>query len=210
MWIVFTLAFLIGIYLIWIGGWPILAVGVLAIITAIAYTGGPFPLGYHGLGEIFVFIFFGPVAVCGTYYVQAGYISASAWWASIPMGFLISAVLVVNNFRDLETDKEGGKRTLAVRLGYAGTQREYYLIIIASLIVPLLMWLSGEHSAWILLPWVSLFLVRPLIHDMQTKKGVSLNATLAGTARLSLVFGILLSIGYLIDKINFILLTDYK
>ena len=202
MWAVFLLAFFIGTYLIWIGGWPILVIGVLSIITAIAYTGGPFPLGYHGLGEVFVFIFFGPVAVCGTYYVQAGYIGASAWWASIPMGFLISAILVVNNFRDLETDKKGGKRTLAVRLGPAGTRWEYYLFLAASLTVPLIMWLSGEHSAWMLLPWISLLLIRPLVRDMQTKKGVPLNNTLAGTARLSLVFGVLFSIGYLLDKIK--------
>lgn len=204
MWITFALSFFIGLYLIWIGGWPILAIGVLAIITAIAYTGGPYPLGYHGLGEILVFIFFGPVAVCGTYYVQAGYISASAWWASIPMGLLITAILVVNNFRDLETDKKGGKRTLAVRLGYVGARREYAFLIIASLTIPLIMWLSGKHSAWILLPWISLFLVKPLMSDMRTKKGVPLNSTLAGTARLSLVFGILFSIGYLADKISLI------
>lgn len=204
MWIVFALAFFIGTYLIWIGGWPILAVGVLSIITAIAYTGGPYPLGYHGLGEVFVFIFFGPVAVCGTYYVQAGYIGASAWWASIPMGFLISAILVVNNYRDLEEDKSGGKRTLAVRMGPAGARREYAFFLIASLIIPLIMWLSGEHSAWILLPWASLLLIRPLFHDMKTKKGAPLNATLAGTARLSLVFGILFSIGYLLDKFNLV------
>ncbi|MDD4239425.1 MAG: 1,4-dihydroxy-2-naphthoate polyprenyltransferase, partial [Desulfotomaculaceae bacterium] len=204
MWTVFTMAFIVGTYLIWMGGWPILVIGVLSIITAIAYTGGPYPLGYHGLGEVFVFIFFGPVAVCGTYYVQAGYIGASAWWASIPMGFLVTAILVVNNFRDLDTDKKGGKRTLAVRLGPAGTRREYFLLLTASLTVPLIMWLSGEHSAWVLLPWISLFLIRPLIRDMQTKKGVPLNNTLAGTARLSLVFGILFSIGYLVDKINLI------
>lgn len=202
MWTVFTLAFFTGTYLIWIGGWPILVIGILSIITAIAYTGGPFPLGYHGLGEVFVFVFFGPVAVCGTYYVQAGYIGTSAWLASIPMGFLISAILVVNNFRDLETDKRGGKRTLAVRLGPAGTRREYFLLLTASLTVPLIMWLSGEHSVWILLPCISLFLIRPLVRDMRTKKGVPLNNTLAGTARLSLVFGVLFSIGYLLDKIK--------
>ena len=203
MWTVFTLAFFIGIYLIWMGGWPILVVGVLSIITAIAYTGGPFPLGYHGLGEVFVFIFFGPVAVCGTYYVQAGFIGASAWWASIPMGLLVSAILVVNNLRDLETDKKGGKRTLAVRLGPAGTRWEYSFFLTAALTVPLIMWLSGGHSAWILLPWISLFLIPPLVRDLQTKKGVPLNNTLAGTARLSLVFGVLFSIGYLLDKMKY-------
>jgi len=200
MWTVFVLAFLIGTYLIWVGGWPILLIGVLSIITAIAYTGGPYPLGYHGLGEIFVFIFFGPVAVCGTYYVQAGFIGASAWWASIPMGFLICAILVVNNYRDMETDKKGGKRTLAVRLGPSCTRWEYYFFLMASQLVPLIMWLSGEYSLWMIMSWISLPLIRPLVRDVQTKKGVALNATLAGTARFTLIFSILFSIGYLIDK----------
>jgi 1,4-dihydroxy-2-naphthoate octaprenyltransferase len=201
MWIVFALAFFVGTYLIWIGGWPVLVIGVLSIITAIAYTGGPFPLGYHGLGEIFVFIFFGPVAVCGTYYVQAGFISTSAWWASIPMGFLICAILVVNNYRDIETDKRGGKMTLAVRLGPDYTRLEYCFFLMASLAVPFIMWMRGDYSAWILLPWISLFLIRQLIHDMKIKNGTSLNTTLADTARLTLVFGILFSLGYLVDKL---------
>ncbi|ATW26552.1 1,4-dihydroxy-2-naphthoate polyprenyltransferase [Candidatus Formimonas warabiya] len=200
MWAVFVLAFLIGTYLIWVGGWPILVVGVSAIISAIAYTGGPFPLGYHGLGEIFVFIFFGPVAVCGTYYVQAGSVSTAAWCASLPVGLLISAVLVVNNFRDLETDQKTGKRTLAVRLGPGHAQMEYVLLLASSLLIPLLMWLTGQSSLWILLSWFSLPLVPPLIGDIRTKRGVPLNATLAGTARLSLVFSILFSFGYLLDK----------
>lgn len=198
MWAVFALAFLIGSYLIWIGGWPVLLIGVLSIICAIAYTGGPYPLGYHGLGEIFVFIFFGPVAVCGTYYVQAGLVADVSWWASLPMGFLISAILVVNNFRDLETDKKVGKRTLAVRLGPSGTQREYFLLLAASGVVPLIMWLTGQASGWVLLSWLSLPLALPLFKDLRTKKGVPLNATLAGTARLSLVYSLLFSIGYLV------------
>lgn len=197
---VFTLAACIGFYLIWAGGWPILVVGILSILAAVAYTGGPYPLGYHGLGDVLVFIFFGPVATCGTFYVQAGNIGAAAWWASLPMGFLITAILVVNNYRDLETDRKGGKRTLAVRLGPAGTRGEYYLLLAAALAVPLLMWRGGDYSSWILLPLLSLCLIRPLLRDMKTKKGSPLNATLAGTARFTLVFGILFSLGYLLDK----------
>lgn len=198
---VFALAAVIGLYLVWVGGWPIMLVGALAILTAIAYTGGPFPLGYHGLGEIFVFIFFGPVAVCGTYYVQAGFISSSAWWASLPMGFLIVAILVVNNYRDLETDRKGGKRTLAVRLGPGAARGEFILLMTASLAVPAVMWISGRYPAWLLLPCASMFFMRPLIHDIKTKAGASLNATLAGTARVSLIFGILFSAGYLLAKL---------
>ncbi len=204
MWVVFALAFLIGTYLIWAGGWPILVIGILSIVAAIAYTGGPFPLGYHGFGEILVFIFFGPVAVCGTYYVQALELSTVVCWASLPMGFLISALLVVNNFRDLETDKTAGKRTVAVRLGPFGAQMEYYLLLIASMAVPLVMYLYGQTSAWILVSWLSLPLVPPLVRDIRTKRGVPLNATLAGTARLGLVFSILFSIGYLMEKLFFL------
>ncbi|AQS58129.1 1,4-dihydroxy-2-naphthoate polyprenyltransferase [Desulforamulus ferrireducens] len=200
MGVVFVLAFVLGLYLTWVGGWVILALGIAAIISAIAYTGGPYPLGYHGLGDIFVFLFFGPVAVCGTYYVQAGSLSSAAWWGSLPMGFLITAVLVVNNYRDLPQDKKTGKRTIAVRLGPAATRWEYYLLVAASFAVPLLMWLLGIASPWIFCAWLSLPLVLPLIRDMQTKEGRPLNATLAGTARLSLVFGVLFSIGYLLGE----------
>ncbi|MEL7563855.1 MAG: 1,4-dihydroxy-2-naphthoate polyprenyltransferase [Dehalobacterium sp.] len=201
MWTVFALAFVIGTYLIWVGGWPILTIGVLSIIFAIAYTGGPFPLGYHGLGEVFVFIFFGPVAVCGTYYVQAGFLAASAWWASLPIGLLITAILVVNNFRDLETDKKVGKRTLSVRLGPSGTQWEYFFFLAASGIVPLIMWFTNQTSGWILLAWLSFPFALPLIKDIRTKHGVPLNATLAGTARLSLIYSLLFSVGYLLGNL---------
>ncbi|SHK39121.1 1,4-dihydroxy-2-naphthoate polyprenyltransferase [Desulforamulus aeronauticus] len=202
MGVVFALALALGLYLAWVGGWVILALGIAAIISAIAYTGGPYPLGYHGLGEVFVFIFFGPVAVCGTYYVQAGYVSAAAWWASLPVGFLITAILVVNNFRDLPQDKKTGKRTIAVRLGPNGTKGEYFLLLAASFAVPLIMWLQGIASGWVLCAWLSLPFVLPLIQDIRTKQGKPLNATLAGTARLSLFFSILLSAGYLLGKIT--------
>ena len=202
MGVVFALALALGLYLAWVGGWVILALGIAAIISAIAYTGGPYPLGYHGLGEVFVFIFFGPVAVCGTYYVQAGYVSAAAWWASLPVGFLITAILVVNNFRDLPQDKKTGKRTIAVRLGPNGTKGEYFLLLAASFAVPLIMWLQGIASGWGLCAWLSLPFVLPLIQDIRTKQGKPLNATLAGTARLSLFFSILLSAGYLLGKIT--------
>jgi 1,4-dihydroxy-2-naphthoate octaprenyltransferase len=207
MWTIFALAFLIGSYLIWVGGWYILAIGVLSIISAIAYTGGPYPLGYHGLGEIFVFIFFGPVAVCGTYYVQTLSISTIAWWAALPIGFLTTAILVVNNLRDLENDKIAGKRTIAVRLGPSGTQKEYYLLLAFSLAVPLIIWLTNQVSAWILLSWLSFPFALPLIHDIRTKKGAPLNATLARTARLLLVFSILFSAGYLIETRGTVLLA---
>ena len=115
--VVIALAVLVGLYLVWVGGWPILVAGVAAILAALAYTGGPFPFGYHGLGELFVFLFFGIVAVCGTYFVQAHNVTWGVLVAAVPVGLLVTAILVVNNYRDIDTDRRAGKRTLAVRLG---------------------------------------------------------------------------------------------
>ena len=126
MWVVFGAAALIGIYLGYLGGWPILLTGVLSILAAIAYTAGPFPLGYNGLGDLFVFIFFGLVAVLGTFFLQAHALSADAVVACLPVGLLVTGILVVNNVRDVETDRAVGKRTLAVLLGRNGACAEYY------------------------------------------------------------------------------------
>ena len=125
MWAIFGLAAMFGLYLVTLRGWVIIAIGLAAIFSAIAYTGGPFPLGYYGLGDVFVFIFFGVVAVTGTYYVQAGSVSAAAWWMSVPIGLIITAILAVNNLRDLENDRKAGKHTLAVLLGARGARIEY-------------------------------------------------------------------------------------
>ena len=123
--VVFGLATLIGVYLVLVAGWAVILIGVFSILAALAYTGGPFPLGYNGLGDIFVFIFFGLVAVCGTYFVQAGTLGALAWWGALPVGFLATAILVVNNLRDVKTDRIAGKKTLAVRFGESGARAEY-------------------------------------------------------------------------------------
>lgn len=203
MWVVFGLAVLVGLYLIAVGGWPILLIGLLSILSGIAYTGGPYPLGYNGLGDVFVFIFFGPVAVCGTYYVQAGTINPAGYWAALPVGFLITAILVVNNLRDIETDRKAGKKTLAVRLGVRSTQMEYLLLLAMSYAAPLVMWLAGIAALWIMIVWFSLPLAVLLIKDIFTKKGSPLNETLAGTARLGFIYGLLFSLGYIIDKINY-------
>jgi len=200
MWITFGLAALIGLYLIALGGWPIVVIGILSIASGIAYTGGPFPLGYNGLGDLFVFIFFGLVAVCGTYYVQALTLSAAVIWTSIPIGLLATAILVVNNLRDIETDRAAGKKTLAVRFGVRGAQIEYLLLIGISYAVPLLMWLSGVSTPWVMLAWLSLLLVKPLINLMMNEKGRPLNQALAGTARLELVYSFLFSIGLIVGR----------
>jgi 1,4-dihydroxy-2-naphthoate octaprenyltransferase len=193
MMVVFGLAALVGVYLVYVGGWPILLLGGSAIVAAILYTGGPFPYGYYGLGELFVFVYFGLAAVAGTYYVQALGVTPTVWLAAVPVGLLITAILVVNNHRDRTTDAKAGKRTLAVLLGERGTQVEYAAMLLVAYIVPVLM--TSMHSLWILLPLVSSPLAVSLVRDMATLEGRALNKTLAGTARLSLIFSLLLAAG---------------
>jgi len=129
-------ALLVGVYLVWVGGWPIFWIGVASLVSAVAYTGGPFPLAYHGLGDLFVFVFFGLVAVSGTHYVQALEFTWEALWAGAGVGALSTAILVVNNLRDIPTDRESGKRTLAVRLGTLGTRLEYLAALLLGAVVP--------------------------------------------------------------------------
>lgn len=184
-------AALVGLPLVWRGGWPILLLGLLAILAALAYTAGPLPLGYHGLGELLVFAFFGPVAVAGTVYVLARELSVLAVAAAIPVGCLATAILVVNNLRDIPTDRLAGKRTLAVRLGPAATQAEYAaLVAVAYLAMPAL-WLGGLLSIWWWLPWLTLPLAVSLSWRVARKSGPALNSVLAETARLHLLFSLL-------------------
>ena len=197
--VTFALTALVGVYLIFVGGWPILLIGLASLLSSLAYTGGSFPIGYHGLGDLFVFLFFGVAAVCGTYYVQALSISPMVIAASIPVGSLTVAILVINNLRDIETDRQTGKRTLAVIIGPDATRLEYVLLLASAYVVSTLFWLAGWSSAWILLPWLSLPLAVRLVHTMyQSTEGPSLNKTLAGTANLDLVFCILFAIGLLL------------
>jgi 1,4-dihydroxy-2-naphthoate octaprenyltransferase len=202
MWVAFGSASLAGLYLIWVGGWPVMVMGILSIISGIIYTGGPFPIGYKGLGDLFAFIFFGVVAVCGTYYVQAGTVSAAAGWASIPVGLLATAILVVNNLRDIDTDREAGKKTLAVRLGVRGTQIEYLLLVAGSYVVPPLMGWLNIASPWVLLTWLSVPLAVKLWRQIRYEQGRALNKALAGTARLELVYALLLSAGIMARRLG--------
>jgi 1,4-dihydroxy-2-naphthoate octaprenyltransferase len=195
MGVVFGVAALLGLYLVWLGGLPIILIGIAAIISAIAYTGGPFPLGYHGLGDIFVFIFFGLAAVAGTYYVQAGSVSAAAWWMTIPPGLIITDILIVNNLRDIENDRKGGKHTLAVVFGERFTKIEYLLCMVAAyLVLPLAAWL-GIISWFSLLAWGSLPLAFRATRTVFTQKGRPLNAALAGTGQAAFVFSVLFWVG---------------
>lgn len=193
---VFSLAALIGIYLISIGGMPILIVGVSAILAAVLYTGGPLPYGYYGLGEVFVFLFFGFAAVVGSYYVQALTVSPQAWWSAIPVGTLVTAILVVNNLRDRETDIRANKRTLAVLLGKRGAQIEFVLLLAVAFSVTVV--LAALWSLWLLLPLLSAPLAIPLLRSIWREQGTALNKTLTGVSRLSLLYSLLLSLGWLL------------
>ena len=150
------------------------------------------------MGDIFVFIFFGLVAVGGTYFVQAGTVSAGAIWAALPMGLLATAILAVNNLRDVETDTKAGKKTLAVRFGVNGARIEYDLMIGGALLCPLFMWLTGNASPWVLLTWLTLYRAIPLIKMIYTEKGKVLNKALGGTGRMELEFALLLAVGLMI------------
>lgn len=195
----FGLAVLVGVYLVWVGGWPIVVIGVLSIVCGLAYTGGPFPLGYNGLGDLFVFIFFGLVAVMGTYYVQAGVVSALAVWAAIPIGLLATAIIVVNNLRDVDTDRKAGKRTLAVRFGVDWVRAEYRLLLVTAYMAPVAAWLSGQAPAGALLAWLSLPLAVRLIRAVYTQTGKALNPVLGGTGQLELVYAGLYALGLLVS-----------
>ena len=190
-----------GVYLTFVAGWIIVLIGVLSIAAAAAYTGGPYPLGYYGLGDLFVFVFFGLVAVCGTYYVQVGGINSSVLWASIPIGLLITAILVVNNLRDIDTDEGAGKKTLAVRLGVTGTQLEYSFCIFGAYVVPLCMWIVGMESAWISLVLLSSPMALSLVRKVWYERGRDLNPALARTGQLALLYSFLFSAGVILPYI---------
>jgi 1,4-dihydroxy-2-naphthoate polyprenyltransferase len=195
MWLAFAGATAVGLYLTYVAGWPVLALGLLSIAAAYLYTGGPKPYGYLGLGDLAVFVFFGPGAVAGTYYVQALSLSPLALLASIPIGALATAILVVNNLRDIETDARAGKNTLAVRIGDGPTRSYYLLLLAAAYLVPPLLWWRGLADAWVMLPWLSLPLALQLAGRMRHERGLALNGCLVGTARLEVVFGLLFALG---------------
>ncbi len=193
---VLGLAAIFGIYLSYVGGWPILVIGVLSIVAALAYSAGPFPLAYHGLGDVFVFIFFGLIAVNGTVFLQIGRISPLSVIASIAVACLVTAILVVNNLRDIETDRLAGKHTIAVRFG-AGFARAEYVVLIAAAFagVPILAWIGG---AKFLMPLAALAIAYRQIRYVYSRSGAALNQSLAGTAGLHMVYGVLFMVGALL------------
>src|ERR1700751_3152901 len=197
----FGVAVLAGIYLIAVAGWELLLVGGASILAGVLYTGGPRPYGYEGLGELFVFLFFGIVAVAGSYFVQVKHLHWEAFALAVPVGLLASAILVVNNFRDTDTDRRAGKRTLAVRLGRARTRSLYAgMGYIAYLLAPVTC-LFGPLKPWVLLPWLTLPLAARVVRTVRNRTdGVSLNGALAQTGMLQLAFCTLLAAGVLLSR----------
>ena len=192
-WIAFGLCIVCGLYLVAVAGWPVLVVGAVSIASGLLYTAGPWALAYVGLGDLFVFLFFGLAAVVGTVYVQALEIPAVAWWAAIAVGALATAILVVNNLRDRETDAAAGKRTLAVRFGARFTRLQYAALLLAghAAALPLVV----RFGPWPLLSWLALPFAVAVLRSVWRGEGAALNLALAATARLLLLFGVLLSIG---------------
>ena len=199
--VAFALALLLGVWLAWIGGWPIVVIGALSIVCGLAYTGGPWPFGYHGLGDLFVFVFFGLVAVAGTAYLQLGTWSPLAFTVAVPIGVLVTNILVVNNLRDLPTDRAAGKHTLAVRLGDRATRMQYALFTALAYLVPGLLALGGGRRRWLLLPWLTVPLAVVLVRRvLGGVSGRELNPMLGRTGRLLLAFGVLLAVGLLLAR----------
>jgi 1,4-dihydroxy-2-naphthoate octaprenyltransferase len=197
--VTFGLAVLCGVYLVAVAGPELLLVGVASILAGVTYTGGPKPYGYEGLGEVFVFLFFGVVAVVGSYYVQIQRLPWEAFVLSVPVGLLAAAILVVNNVRDLDSDRRAGKRTLAVRLGRERTRVLYAVMVAGAFLAALVPWLAGSLTAWLLLSWLAIPLAAAVVQTVRERSdGPSLNAALARTGILQLVFCLLLAAGVLL------------
>jgi 1,4-dihydroxy-2-naphthoate octaprenyltransferase len=198
--VTFGLAIVCGVYLIAVAGWQLLLVGAASIVAGVLYTGGPRPYGYEGLGELFVFLFFGIVAVAGSFFVQAEELVWEAFALAVPVGLLAAAVLVVNNIRDVETDRRAGKRTLAVRLGRERTRTLFAAMVYGAYLLAPITWIFGPLSPWLLLPFLSLPLAAPVVRAVRTRvDGPSLNDALANAGRLELIFCVLLSAGVLLS-----------
>ncbi|MCU7494673.1 MAG: 1,4-dihydroxy-2-naphthoate polyprenyltransferase [Ignavibacteria bacterium] len=195
---VFGLAFLLGMYLVSLGGLTVLAIGVLSILAGMAYTAGPYPLAYNGLGDVFVFLFFGLVGTVGTFYVQALRVSAISVWASVPVGALITNILVVNNYRDRDEDRAAGKRTTAVIFGKKFARLQYIVLLLVSYLTPVVIFSLYKQDIWVFLPLLTTPLALHLIKMIYSLEGSYLNKTLELTAKLSALYGFLFAVGILV------------
>jgi len=196
--LIFALAFAGGLYLVWRGGWPILLIGVLSILFGILYTGGPAPLGYMGLGDVFVLIFFGPVAVGGTYFVQALQINSVVIIAGFSPGLIAASILVANNLRDMRTDEQAGKKTLAVRFGMGFSRMQYVLMIVVAVLIPVMLFLITRQHPFSLATVFVLAVAAPVVRTVFNEHGPVLNRVLADTGKLLLLYSILFSVGWLL------------
>jgi 1,4-dihydroxy-2-naphthoate octaprenyltransferase len=209
MWLTFAAAVAVGTYLVYVGGVPILVIGLASVAAGVAYTGGPYPLGYHGLGDVFVFVFFGVIAVTGTYYVQAaalvgealplwppvGTVTLAAVVASLPIAALSTNILVVNNVRDLKEDAETGKRTLAVRFGYRFSRAEYVALLALAYLAPFWFLARGDGLS-VLLPLVTLPLAAAVARTVVTETaGDALNPALETTGKLLAAYAVAFAVG---------------
>jgi len=186
-WIAFGISGVLGIGLAALSGWPVIAIGVASVAAGWLYTGGPWPLGYHGLGDLFVFVFFGLVATCGTAYAQALFVPHEAWVAGAAVGSLATAILVVNNLRDRQADAKVGKNTLAVKLGAAPSRAQYVVLVVAPFALALLL-----GTAW---PLLALVAAIPALRTVLKEEGAALNRGLGQTARLQILYSVLLTAG---------------
>lgn len=196
--IIFSAAVLVSLYLVYRGGWPVVIIGFFCILSGFLYTAGPYPLGYLGLGEIFVLIFFGPVALAGTYYVQALTVDWIVILAGFAPGLLSVAILTVNNLRDIEGDRKAGKKTLAVRFGRNFAIQEYFYSLIAACLIPIIIYLKTGRYLASLAILTLFFSAKPLKVVFSKTDGPSLNNALGDTGKLLLIYGILFSIGWLL------------
>jgi 1,4-dihydroxy-2-naphthoate polyprenyltransferase len=197
----FGVAVLAGVYLVVVAGWELLLVGAASILAGVLYTGGPRPYGYEGLGEVFVFLFFGIVAVAGSFFVQVKHLDWEAFALAVPVGLLAAAILVVNNYRDIDSDRRANKRTLAVRLGRAGTRTMFAAIVYLAFALATVTWIFGPLKPWVLLSWLTLPLAADVVRTVRNRTdGPSLNQALAHTGMLQLAFCVLLSAGVLLSR----------
>ncbi len=197
----FGVAVVAGVYLVIVAGWELLVVGAASILAGVLYTGGPRPYGYEGLGEVFVFLFFGIVAVAGSFFVQVKHLNWEAFALAVPVGLLAAAILVVNNYRDIDSDRRANKRTLAVRLGRGGTRTMFAVIVYLAYLLATVTWIFGPLKPWVLLSWLTLPLAADVVRTVRNRTdGPSLNQALAHTGMLQLAFCVLLSAGLLLSR----------
>lgn len=199
--IVLSIAFIVGCGLIPYGGWWLVGIGVISILCAVLYTGGPFPIAYYGFGDLFVFIFYGLVAVMVTYYVQVNHFSYSAFWVAAACGLLAANIRLVNDTRDKQTDAKAGKKTLAVRFGYRYCHTQFFICNLIALIIPFLLVFEMGFSSWTLLPLILVGVsLRIILNFIKAKTGPEYNKLLAESAKFLLAYSVLLSLGICLTR----------